>query len=290
MVRLHLLQFLAMLSPPLFESQETVSTSDDGKVVKTIIEKTTREVYETESSELCHDFGDPKSTRKALLIANEQFTLNRKLRNPVGDAVLFQDTLVKSGFAGRSCKNLDDQMIAHEVANYTSSLGPQDVSMTVLTGHGYESEGENFLLGSNDVGFPLKSLLTKLEAREDRALNIVVLDACRTDPSKKSISQRGFSAVAAARGVYVAFASAAGKPSYDWYETLGNPNPSEHSPFAFAFAEAVEKYPGLDIDLMFRKVRERVMELTQDDQIPWSTHGITGTFEFMPASATAPTG
>lgn len=286
MTALMVLTQLLLFNFGMSNSETSTSTSVlevfDGKTHTATFHYSLTEKYEISLDELnkhCEDFGDPDSPRKALLIGNSKYTLNSELRNPGNDVELIKTTLTGVGFSGRACKNLDHMSMGFVVANFVSSLRPSDTSLFYFSGHGSERLGENFLYGSNDEPFPLKNILAKLEARADSTVNVVMLDACRNDPTKKNAG-RGFTAEAGVTGVYIAYASAEGKTALDHYGT--REKPTQNSPFARAFADVVESRLGLEVDFVFREVRSRVQEWSDKTQAPWSASSLIGYFYFRP--------
>lgn len=268
--------------------ERVVLSSDDAGNIETTIQTVQTETYRTSAKDhRCHDFGDPNSTRKALLIGNQTYHTSTPLENPINDVALFERTLEQAGFSGRACTDLGRDVIEHEIVRFGTTLGPNDTSLTLLDGHGLSFHGENYFVGVDERGYAVEKLLTMLEKRKDETVNIVIIDACRNDPTEKDASNSGFSPEAAATGIYIAFASAPKKKSRDSFVTEENTK-SKNSPFAWAFAQVFEEFPGLELDHMFRVVRARVTQLTKQFQTPWSNHALTGQFYFQPTSAATP--
>jgi TPR repeat protein len=60
-----------------------------------------------------------------------------------------------------------------------------------------------------------------------------------------------------------------------------------HSPFTQALLEWIDQ-PGLEVGRVFRRVRERVMDLTDGAQVPWVEEAVMGEFYLNGASAPEP--
>jgi uncharacterized caspase-like protein len=113
------------------------------------------------------------------------------------------------------------------------------------------------------------------------AVNIVILDACRTPPWTGSTRTRGGKAVpaiesglaaaAAPQGTLIAFATAPGAVALDGTE--GNGVYTRHLLAQMAM-------PGLPVEQVFKRVRAGVLKETGEKQIPWETSSLTGDFCF----------
>jgi uncharacterized caspase-like protein len=101
---------------------------------------------------------------------------------------------------------------------------------------------------------------------------LVFLDACRDNPASRSlVASRGGGAVGlapinAASGTLVAYATKEGSTAEDGDGT--------NSPFTTALLENLDAE--VDIGIVLRKVRRRVMELTSGHQEPWEYGSLTG--------------
>lgn len=168
-----------------------------------------------------------------------------------------------------------------------------DLALIYYAGHGVEVQGENYLIpvdanvtSNLDVQRQSVSLKQLLSAAERaRKMRIVILDLCRDNPFGDSINlsqviqadtvatteaTRGGGGLAAAnpdRGTLVAFAARDGQVALD--ET------GENSPYAIALMEKMV-IPGLEISLMFRQVRDRVLKKTGNLQEPHTYGSLTG--------------
>jgi uncharacterized caspase-like protein len=109
-------------------------------------------------------------------------------------------------------------------------------------------------------------VLSKVE--DARQLRLVILDACRNNPFLARMEQaggtrslgRGLGRIEPQRGVLVAYAARDGELAEDGF--------GPHSPFTEALLEHLEE-PGLEIGLLFRKVRDAVLRRTGNAQEPF---------------------
>ena len=109
-----------------------------------------------------------------------------------------------------------------------------------------------------------------------RRLRVVILDACRNNPLGERIAlkagvtrsvARGLARIEPAADVLVAYAAKAG--------TLAEDGKGRHSPYAEALLEHMAT-PGLDVRLMFGKVRDSVLVATRQRQEPYTYGSLAG--------------
>jgi uncharacterized caspase-like protein len=145
-----------------------------------------------------------------------------------------------------------------------------------FAGHGLEMNGTNYLIPIDaelknethvkDETISLDQVIAKVDVASK--IGLVIVDACRnnlflprmakTELIRRSIS-RGLARVDSEGNVLVALAARQG--------TLAEDGSGEHSPFAEALIAYLEE-PGLEINFLFRKVREYVRKKTAQSQDP----------------------
>ena len=106
-----------------------------------------------------------------------------------------------------------------------------------------------------------------------RRLKLVILDACRSDPSRAPTQNRainrGLAPIEPDEGnVLVAYAARAGTVANDG-------EPGGNSPYTRALLKHLGT-PGLDIELALRKVRDDVLTATDDQQEPFTYGSLSG--------------
>lgn len=233
------------------------------------------------------------SDRVALIMGLGDYQTVPALENTLNDAQDMAETLRRIGFdvtlsldtTGAEMRQLlDDFAFRSEVA---------DLALIYFAGHGVEVLGENFMIpvdarivSNRDVqrqSVSLKQLLASVERA--RKMRIVILDSCRDNPLGDGIDTapaaqpqttaaggetRGGGGLAPAdpdRGTLVAFAARDGQVALD--------GRGRNSPFATALMEKMV-VPGLEISLMFRQIRDRVLEQTGNLQEPHTYGSLTG--------------
>ena len=111
-------------------------------------------------------------------------------------------------------------------------------------------------------------------------IRIVMLDACRNNPfissmkvttANRSIS-RGLSKVEPSVGTLVSFAAKEGTTAAD--------GAGKHSPYTTALLQNLDK-PGLEVNKLFRLVRDDVLAATGGDQEPYTYGSTSGADVFL---------
>jgi len=207
----------------------------------------------------------PKDTnRKALVIGNANYA-NKPLQNPTKDAKDLASSLEKMGFNVKVVLDADRLKMEREIDSYTASLTSKDISIFYFSGHGFQEEG-NYL---NPIGMQtenrseavgLNITLEKIKSKHPRA-NIIIIDACRDFPFG-SMKRGGLGDVNIGPNTYIAMAASPGQSAAD--------GPSNtNGLFTGAILHHISK--GIDIDLVFRSVREEVFRLSSGRQLPWTS-------------------
>jgi tetratricopeptide (TPR) repeat protein len=216
--------------------------------------------------------------RIALVIGMSVYANVPRLRNPVGDARALADTFRRLGFAEViEREDLTRAGLEEVLKEFGDKAADADWAVIYYAGHGVEMNGENYLVPVDakldrvdhveDETVTLKRVLSKAEAAHK--MRMVILDACRNNPFRMASADgrsraisRGLSAVEPARGVLVAYAARDG--------TTADDGDSEHSPFTHL------ETPGLEISIMFRKVRDQVLARTNNAQEPFTYGSLPG--------------
>lgn len=229
------------------------------------------------------------TSRRALIIANGDYANIRKLDNPKIDAAS-----LRKAFEALSMDDVQVVLDASRkglrrgLATFVQGLSPTDTAFVYYAGHGLEISGSNYLLGVDfeatgradaaAEGYALSTVMQMLRERGPGA-NIIVLDACRDDPfpgeANRSLAPAGFARVDhMPEGTYIALSTAPGLEAADG-------EPGRGSPFANALSQQLLLEAGgevfRDIDLVFRTVRQDVLEATGSVQLPWSRHSLVDT-------------
>jgi uncharacterized caspase-like protein len=158
------------------------------------------------------------------------------------------------------------------------------VGLFFYAGHGMQVNGENYLIPVNaqiekeqDVELEsvnLKRVLGEMEYAKNE-LNIIILDACRNNPFKRSFSRsvggQGLAKTDAPVGTYIAYATSP--------DNVASDGPGRNGLFTEQLLLALRK-PGLPIEGVFKEVRRNVLAKSQSKQLPWDNSAILGDFYF----------
>ena len=229
--------------------------------------------------------------RLALVIGNSNYQHTSPLRNPANDARSMSQVLKQLGFAVTALVDADQRTMETEIARFGETLRRNEgVGLFYYAGHGMQVGGENFLLPVGidpkteaDIKYdavPVGKLLGQMEAAGN-GMNLVILDACRNNPFKRSFrsASRGLAQVVAPAGTFISYATAPGSVAADGDGRNG------------LFTEKLLKHmqtPGLKLEEVFKRVRADVQQDSQSQQVPWDSSSLTGDFFFVPEIAPQP--
>ena len=224
--------------------------------------------------------------RLALIIGNSDYQGNAKLGNPINDAVAMAGVLKQVHFEVMLCENADQKTMKMKMDEFGEKLKNFDIGLFYFAGHGLQVNGRNYLVpvdaslnAEQDVEYDCVDagrILGKMESAGTQT-NIIVLDACRNNPFERSWSGRssdkgkGLAFMNAPSGSLIAYATSPGNTASD--------GKGEHG----VYTEALLKYilvPGLQIEDVFKKVRETVENDTDKKQTPWESTSLKGEFYF----------
>ena len=232
--------------------------------------------------------------RVALVIGNASYAHAPALANPLNDAADVGAALRRLGFEVTRLRNTSYATLRRGLQEFTRAASASEVAVVFYAGHGIEVDQSNFLVpvdarleSDQDVEFeavPLDLVLRSMERAS--GLRLVILDACRDNPFAASMRRagmtrsigRGLARVEPLGETLVAYAAKGG--------TVAADGKGRNSPYTQALLRHLEE-PGLEISLMFRKVRDAVVTATGRRQVPF-TYGSLSSREVYLAAAPAP--
>ena len=235
--------------------------------------------------------------RLALVIGNGAYTAVDRLANPAADARAVAERLRALGFEVTEGTDLTKAAMDQLIRRFGEQASQADVVAVFYAGHGIQVSGRNYL-APVDVKAPareqdLRYDFVDVDAIMDamsgaRLLRIVMLDACRDNPLAAGLSRglgrglgtsRGLALPAGLDNVLIAYATAPDAVAAD--------GAGAHSPFTQALLAHIED-PGLDVRLMFGRVRDDVRRATRNQQNPFVSVSMGGEgFAFNPGPAGA---
>jgi tetratricopeptide (TPR) repeat protein len=245
--------------------------------------------------------------RIALVIGNSAYKNVPALTNPQKDANAIATSLRNVGFDTVTLAvDSTREKLIDSLRAFADEAEKADWAIVYYAGHGIEVNGQNYLIPTDaklasdrDVQFeaiPLDQVMASLEGA--KKLKLVLLDACRDNPfapqmrrtaapapapvaaaastaggtiSSRSIG-RGLGEVKVSGASLVVFAAKHGETALD--------GEGGNSPFAVAMVQRIAT-PGVEINKIFRLVRDDVMEATAGRQEPYTYGSLPGKEDFF---------
>ena len=225
---------------------------------------------------------ETKPRRVALVIGNAAYQ-QAKLVNPVNDARAMAVRLRTLGFEVVLRENFKTRDIGSVYREFRSRIVPGGVALVFYAGHGLQFKGQNYFPAvdsdiNSEEDVPLQSLnLSSLLDNMDEAkagVSLVLLDACRDNPFARRFRSalRGLAKVEAASGTLIHYATKPGSVASD--------GDGENGTYTEALLAQMSE-PGVPIELMLKRVTNRVVAKTRGKQEPWVEGSLRGDFYFF---------
>ncbi len=221
--------------------------------------------------------------RVALVIGNSGYQHASHLPNPVNDAADIAAVLQRLGFDVRKEHDLDYRAMRRALRDFSRLAARAEFAVVFYAGHGMEVNKHNYVIPVDaelksdlDVQFeavPLDLVLHAVDGAQK--LKLVLLDACRNNPFTASMKMtsgkraigRGLARVEPGVGTLVSYAAKEG--------TTADDGAGRNSPYTAALLKHLEE-PRLEINFLFRKVRDSVMAATNERQQPFTYGSLPG--------------
>jgi Flp pilus assembly protein TadD len=226
----------------------------------------------------------PGEKRVALVIGNSNYRAAPALPNARRDADAVTAALRGVGFETVNlASDLPKEKFVDALRTFARLSEQADWALIYYAGHGIELNGINYLIPvdarletDRDVQFetlPLDQLLSAVEGA--RKLRIILLDACRENPFARQMRRtlasrsigRGLARVEPDGGTLVAYAAKHGEVALD--------GEGGNSPFVTALVRHIAT-PGIEINKLFRLVRDDVLTATGRKQEPFVYGSLPG--------------
>jgi hypothetical protein len=220
--------------------------------------------------------GPAQASRVALVIGNSDYKNVAPLDNPGNDANDIGAALERLGFEIVKVRNGTFDGMRRGLLDFARKARGSEVAIVFFAGHGMEVGGENYLIPIDaelkadvDVDHEAIALKTITPLVENASrLGLVILDACRNNPFSARMQRtvrtravsRGLAAVEPTGNVLIAFAAKEGTTAAD--------GQGRNSPFTASLLKHLET-PGLEVNFLFRNVRDDVLQATRRAQWPF---------------------
>src|SRR5882757_4634057 len=213
--------------------------------------------------------------RVALVIGNSAYEHLPRLTNPVNDATDVSQSLERLGFKVTTVTDAGFEKFRLALREFGRAAVGADMAIIFYAGHGMEVAGENWLLPVDgelksdlDVNTEATSLrAAMLAVSEAKSLGLVILDACRNNAFANTrrtgatrSAARGLAPIDPTENVLIAYAARDG--------TTASDGAGRNSPFTAALLRHLET-PGLEVEFLFRNVRDDVWAATNGGQQPF---------------------
>ncbi len=210
--------------------------------------------------------------RCALVIGNADYT-SSPLNNPVNDARDIAAALERIGFDVILKTDADRRQMMDGVDLFYKRLSKSKIGLFYYAGHGMQVRGENYLIPvkvriKTETDIPYEAvhagrILGKMETAAN-AMNIVILDACRDNPFKRSFRSQGqgLARMDAPPGTLIAYATSPGDVALD--------GDGRNGVYTKALLAHINK-PNLDVQKLFNRTGLAVIKATKNSQVPWTS-------------------
>ena len=239
-----------------------------------------------------------ETKRMALLIGNADYSFS-PLKNPLNDAGDLSRRLKSIGFHTTMLANPTYQQFQSAITAFYDAVSkdPDTLSVFYYAGHAIQLNNVNYLIPVDAKVSTLDTLVNESISINDLLLamahtsnkqNLVILDACRTNPFKdvsaedasraevpdKTVRelQQGLAPVEAPAGTIIAYATAPGNVAKDGKGRNGT--------YTKNLLKHLEKH--LPVEQIFKLVREDVVNETDGKQIPWEHSSLYKRVYFYP--------
>ena len=209
--------------------------------------------------------------RVALVVGNSQYAALVRLPNAVNDASEVSAALGRSGFDVTLLLDAAQDAMNDALLALAAASEGADTALVFYAGHGLETaDGRNYLIpvdvsleDAGDLSVEAVSLDTVVDAISGARVPVVILDAARNDPFAERgdrTTGRPEAGVELRRaGVLIAYATLPG--------ALAGDGTYRHSPYTEALLAHLEE-PGVELEVMFRRVAAAVYAATEGRQHP----------------------
>ena len=218
--------------------------------------------------------------RVALVIGNSQYRgPGLALPNPRNDAADIAASLRALGFEVIEALDVDKRNLDLNLQKFARTATDADAVLFFYAGHALQFQGRNYLTPVDAELEDEISLRYQMVAMDDvrtaldraSGVKIIILDACRNNPLAERLERRlqgqnrsvgnvrGLARVDKTQGLVVAYATAA--------DDVAKDGTGRNSPFTAALLNRM-KEPGLEIEMMFRRVTADVSAQTSGRQRP----------------------
>lgn len=222
--------------------------------------------------------------RLAYIIGNKDYQDMSVLGGSINDANLMESTLEECGFITNKFVNLKYSDFADKVYEFKYQCMRYQVGLFYYAGHGFESNGKNFLCpidadldSLEETNVNISNLVNEISKDRD-FIGIIILDCCRIayinnargaapiNPIIPNFKNTG--------GTYVAYATTSGDAAF---EERGN------GLYTKLLCKHISQ-GNKQIEQVFKDVRKEIIEVKSSNnkiQVPWEYSSLVSEFYFI---------
>jgi hypothetical protein len=228
----------------------------------------------------------------ALVVGNDAYQEITPLGAGVNDARAMSEALKRAGFQVELVENGTQRQISRALAAVEGRIDPGDTVLFHYSGHGFEIDGQNWLLPVDvpaaregeaglvkDAAFNAADIVDRLRARGAGTV-VAILDACRNNPfarpgTRSLGGSQGLARMDASNGVFIMFSAGSKQEALD---KLSVNDPAGTSIFVRSFLPLVARTDLSLIDIA-KETQAKVRDLARSvghEQVPAYYDGIVG--------------
>ncbi len=244
------------------------------------------------------------SARLALVIGNDNYNSITPLSKAANDSIAIAQTLQDVGFTVTRLTNLTRRQMNLSIYKFTSKIQKGDEVLFYYAGHGIAVRNTNYILptdfpdvrpGGEDLvaseALSINQILNNIQRRGAKT-NIIILDACRSNPFPKTNnrslgSEAGLVRMEPAPGTFILFSAGYRQAALD---KLGRNDLDPNSVFTRELLPLL-KQPGLSLTSLAKKLRGKVETLAgkiNHKQFPAYYDQLRNNYYFIPRTTPAP--
>lgn len=221
--------------------------------------------------------------RHALVIGNDSYVHAHALLNARNDAKDVADAFKTLGYSVMIALDANRERLDQAITLFAQSLNPGDIAVIYYSGHGFQAEGDNYLVpidfaadteaAGRQQSRSLSSVLQSVSSRGTR-IQVVLLDACRDNPffpTRSAIA--GWAQMGAAAGTVIAFGTSPGSTASD------NPT-GRNGLFTKQLLSRISSAEPIE-DLLKQVAKDTIVE-SLGAQRPWIASSLIGDFFINP--------
>lgn len=221
----------------------------------------------------------------ALVVANAEYVSQPKLLSCKKDGLDMKSVLESLNFDVMYSADMSRADMFDAIDDFLKNADMYSTLLVYYAGHGVQIDGENYFVPVDCVYNSSKAIfiatalvgintITDYMNAHPEKINIMILDACRSTPGfSRDIVGTGLAEIRAGSGTIIAFATSPNENAGGAVDENGN------GYYTKCLLEHIS-HPNIKIEDMFKAVRNDVIALTSNEQIPWENTSLNTDFYF----------